>query len=160
MDGAKDMFGKIMSIPDNLIIKYFTLATRAPEESIRECERALAGGENPKKYKLKLAREVVRMYHGEKEAEVAEENFEKLFSKKEIPEDIPELTLRDAEISPVDLIILSGVAESKSEAKRLIEQGALEVGGRIERDIHATILAQDGEVVRIGKKYFARLRVK
>ncbi len=160
MDGAKDMFGKIMSIPDNLIIKYFTLATRAPEESIRECERALAGGENPKKYKLKLAREVVRMYHGEKEAEVAEENFEKLFSKKEIPEDIPELTLRDAEISPVDLIILSGVAESKGEAKRLIEQGALEVGGRIERDIHATILAQDGEVVRIGKKYFARLRVK
>ncbi|TSC59757.1 MAG: tyrosyl-tRNA synthetase [Parcubacteria group bacterium LiPW_15] len=158
-DEAKDMFGKIMSLPDNLIIKYFTLATRVPEESIKEYEKALAGSENPKKYKLKLAREIVRMYHGEKEATGAEENFEKLFSKKEIPDDILELILGEAEISPVDLIILSGVAESKSEAKRLIEQGALEVGGRIERDIHATILAQDGDVVRVGKKYFARLRL-
>ncbi|MDO8504435.1 MAG: tyrosine--tRNA ligase [Candidatus Liptonbacteria bacterium] len=143
-----EMFAKVMSVPDALLKKYFELLTD------------LDFPENQPLYeaKLVLAQNIVTLCHNAKAGEAARENFKKVFSKKEIPEDAPELILKEREISAVDLILLSGVAESRGEAKRLIEQGALEVGGRVERDVHSVLLPQNGDPVRIGKKYFARIK--
>lgn len=158
-DSPRDIFGKIMALEDAGIFLFAELSTEMDMEKIKKLEAEVKNGGNPRDAKLEVASAAVELIYGAGSGEKEKENFLKTFSKKEISENIPELVLSEAEISPVDLILLSGVAESRGEAKRLIEQGALEVGGRIERDIHATILAQNGEVVRIGKKYFARIRV-
>lgn len=152
-DEATDMFGKVMSLPDALIENYLLLCTGLVSDEIKNIMKL-----PPRDAKVRLGKEITSIYHGEKDAGKAVENFEKIFSKKEIPEDAPELILFGKEISAVDLVLLSGVAESKSEAKRLIEQGALEVGGRVEKDIHAMLTPQNGDAVRIGKKYFARIK--
>lgn len=153
-EDADSMFGKVMSLPDGLMKKYFELCTLLSE---KEIEDNLSG--NPRDAKVKLGEEIAALYNGRKEAAKARERFEKIFSKKEMPEDIPELRIKEAEIPTIEVVLLSGVAESRSEAKRLIEQGAVEAGGRVERDVHGTILFEDGDLLRVGKKYFARVKI-
>lgn len=123
-DEPNDMFGKIMSLHDDLIIKYFKVATNTSLEEIKKIENEMKEGENPRNIKMNLGKKIVAMYHGEKEAIFAHEHFVNTFQKKEIPEDILEIESSDGE-KLVDLLIKAEVVESKSEFRRLVEQGGV-----------------------------------
>ena len=117
------MFGKIMTLKDELITKYFLLCTDYKESRIKEIEDAIKGGQNPKIFKMELAKEIVRIYHGEKEAEKAEGFFVKTFEKKEIPEDVPVISFGEEKVS--DRLIKEKIISSRSELLRLIKEGAI-----------------------------------
>ena len=138
VDAPGDQFGKVMSVRDDQIPNYFHLATDVPEKEIKKHVDGIKGGDNPKKVKEILAFEVVKRYHGEKKARAAAENFTKTFSRREIPDAIPTLKISSGTILPVDLIVASGVFKSKSEARRLIQQGGFDVDNRPCRDLQST----------------------
>lgn len=155
-DEPNDMFGKIMSVGDDLIIKYFSLATNTPEVEIIAIEENLKNGSNPRNAKILLGKKIVSMYYGDKTAEKAEENFINTFQKKEIPEEINEVTASvDEKLS--DLLLRAGLVESKSDFTRLVKQGGvhnLETEETID-DHHA--LAEAG-TYKIGKKRFIKIK--
>lgn len=153
VDEPNDMYGKIMSLKDELIIKYFTLTTDVSLEEIAVIEQAIASGENPKNYKMRLARELVTMYHSEKAAAKAEDHFESVFAKGALPEDMPEVMLAVSDM--VLELKKMGIVESKSEWTRLVKEGAVSV--------HDAGVITDPKwkpdtpcVVKIGKRRFVR----
>ncbi len=157
------MFGKIMSIPDTLVVRYFRLVTDAPVEEVDEKERTLAAGSvNPRDVKSELAATIVKMYHGEAAAVRAREEFDRVFSHKGLPDDIPVVEVRtDGEkLWVVTLLRDSGLVSSSSDARRLLKQGAVEVDGVKVCDEAAQVsLPRDKEVlVKVGKRRFARVR--
>lgn len=160
LDAPNDMLGKVMSMPDDLIIKYFIHCTRIPTDNINQMEKDMASGEtNPRDAKLELAGEIVKIYHGEKEAESAKEYFIKTFSKKEIPENIPEIKVDTDSISLLDFIILSGNATSKGDARRKIEQGGAEINGKKVNDWKMVLNEKNsGSTVKVGKFGFAKIK--
>jgi tyrosyl-tRNA synthetase len=155
-DTPEDMFGKTMSLPDALVEKYFAFCTDIPEKEVKALKKELG----PKELKERLGLEIVKIYHGEKAAQKAQENFEKLFSKKEIPDDIPELKLKTRQISAIDLIVASDTAKSKSDARRLIEQGGFEFDGETIRNPQDILNIESGKIVRIGKKRFYKVKLQ
>jgi tyrosyl-tRNA synthetase len=157
IDAPDEQYGKVMSVRDDQIPNYFHLATDVPVEAIKKYVDGIKGGDNPKKVKELLAFEVVKRYHGEKKARIASENFTKTFSKKEVPEVIPELKIKSGTISPVDLVVASGVFNSRSEARRLVEQGGFDVDNRACREPQTPLILKGGEVLKIGKKRFFRV---
>jgi tyrosyl-tRNA synthetase len=162
-DEANDMFGKIMSIPDELIVKYFIHCTRVPMEEIEEMEKEMKDGKlNPRDTKLRLAGEVVEIYHGEDDAREAREYFINTFSKKEIPNEVHEHKVEWCE--PLnsyqnlqDFIVSAGLATSKNDARRKIEQGGIYIDG--ERTTESRILSKDddGKIIKVGKKDFVKI---
>lgn len=158
-DSPDEQFGKIMSMRDEQILNYFELATDLSEAQIKKHKQGLTDGKNPKFIKEELAYEMVKRYHGEAAAQKAKERWEKLFSKKEISKTkLPVLKLPAKKMTALDLVLKSGVAKSKSEARRLIEQGGFEVDGKKIKDPNVQI--KGGEIVKIGKKNFFRLRIQ
>lgn len=157
VDDADDQFGKVMSVRDDQIANYFHLATDVSETEIKKHIDGIKGGDNPKKVKEILAFEVVKRYHGEKKAHAAAENFTKTFSRRETPDVIPALKIASSTILPVDLIIASGVFKSRSEARRLIEQGGFDVDNRPCRDPQSPLVLKGGEVIKVGKKRFFKV---
>lgn len=153
-DAPNDMFGKIMSLPDALVERYFFLCTDVPEKDIFAFKATL----EPKELKERLGFEIVKLYHGESAAHDAQENFEKTFSKKEIPSDIPELKIKEKTLSALDLVIAANVLQSRGDARRLIEQGGFEYDGATIRDAQAALSLKSGAVLRVGKKYFFRIK--
>lgn len=154
---SADMFGKIMSIPDDLMIKYFLLLTDVPQEGIEQLRKdrltPSIAKTPPKEWKEKLALEIVRMYHGEKEAQKAKEEFERVFSKREKPEEIMEVENKG---NIIQTSVSAGVVESNSETKRLIEQRAVKINDTIvEKWDHPT---QSGDIVQIGPRKFYRVK--
>lgn len=159
LDSANDIYGKVMSLHDNLIIKYFNLVTRVPVNTINEYKNSLESGENPKNIKMKLANELVKMYFSEEEANKAQNNFDKAFSKGEIPEDTIEIELsKDSSIR--DAIVEAGVVVSNSDWRRLIESNAITYAGTDETIKDPNIKADKDCVLRIGKKRFAKIKLK
>lgn len=155
-EAPDSMFGKIMSLPDTLTRKYFILCTDLPEKEINKLEKEL----KPKDFKVRLGFEIVKLYHGEKTAEAAKENFAKIFSRREMPDDLPELKLlKRKDISALEIVMASGAAKSKSEARRLIEQGGFELGGQTIKAPLDALNPQGGEIVKIGKRRFFRLKI-
>jgi tyrosyl-tRNA synthetase len=152
-DNPNDMFGKVMSMQDELIIRYFTLLTRVEMETIKGYEAELKGGANPRDFKLKLASELVRMYHGAEEARGAQEYFINTFSKKEMPTEMPEFRPQQYDI--LSVLVESGLTASKSEARRVLEQGGARVDGVAVTDIHFQVPA--GAVLQKGKINFLRI---
>lgn len=142
----ENMFGKTMAIPDTLIKKYFTLLTDidAPDDI------------DPYRAKTLLAETITGMYYPNKEAEKAKEQWIRTFSKKENPEDAPKLKIGKKKISLLDLIIKSGV-ESKSEARRLITQNAIQINGTVKEDPNEIISIQESKILKVGKKKFFKL---
>ena len=128
MDEPNDMFGKVMSISDDLIMKYFTLATRVPLENIASIGKRLKGGDNPRDIKMELARAIVALYHGDKIAKRAFQEFDKVFSKKELPEDIKGVDNKD---NIITTLWNAGIVTSNSEAKRLVDQKAVKVNDEV-----------------------------
>ncbi|MCB5252767.1 MAG: tyrosine--tRNA ligase [Candidatus Cloacimonadaceae bacterium] len=157
-DTPADKFGKVMSIPDSLIMNYYSYATTYEESQLAEVKARLDSGENPMILKKALAREIVKLYHGQEEAETAQEGFESLFSKKEIPEDIPEYIVEDHQIKIVQLLVQSGLCSSNGEAKRLIKGGGVSLDGEKVSDFEATITPAEGSVLRAGKRKFIKIK--
>lgn len=160
LDKPNDMYGKVMSVRDDLIIRYFELMTRTSREAIREYQKQLAAGENPKKVKMALASEIVRMYHTDKEAIAAEENWEKTFSAGEIPKDIKTVRVK-LKIPLVEILMQEGVVASKSEFRRLVEEGAIKFRGTLEEKkiVDPNSLADESGALKIGKKRFLKIEI-
>ncbi len=158
-ESAEQMFGKVMMMPDALIPKYFMLCTDLETEDIEKLKNELAGGTNPKTIKARLAFEVVSRYHGEKKARAAQENFDTLFSKRSTPKNLREFTVGKSEISMLDLVLSVNKPISRSEARRLIEQGAVDIHGAPKKDPNEIVSISDGDTLKIGKKTFLRLRL-
>ncbi|MDI6862464.1 MAG: tyrosine--tRNA ligase [Pseudothermotoga sp.] len=157
-DPPNEMFGKLMSIPDWLIVKYMRLLTNISEEEIEEYERSMKEGKiNPRDVKMKLAFEITKFFHGEDEAREAQEHFVKVFSKRELPEEMPTVHLDRDHVELVELLMKLNVAESKSEAKRLIQQGGVKLDGEKITDIHAQITLDSEKILKVGKRHFFRL---
>lgn len=162
-DPPNEMYGKTMSIPDEQIIPYFELLTDVRPEEIKSMETAMAGGRlNPRDAKMRLARELVTMYHGADAAAAAEEEFIKVFSRGGVPDEMPEVKLdpkmvTDGRISLIDLLSRSGLVGSNSEARRLIRQGAVRVDGERVAEEFAQVKVRQGTVVQVGKRRYARI---
>ncbi len=156
-DDPKDMFGKIMSIPDELILKYYLYATFPnPLESEKFEEGLKSGLLHPKEAKIQTAKKIVALYHGEEEAEKAHQDFEKVFSKKEVPDEVETLVLNVAnKVQPlVDVLVATGLAPSKKEAKRLIEQGGVYVDGSRVCDVYMNLDISTRRLIKYGKRKF------
>lgn len=154
-ESPASMFGKIMSLPDGLIEKYFMLCTDLPADEVRQLKEKLG----PKDLKERLGVEIAALYHGVKKAEAARGDFEATFSKKEIPKNIPEIGIRPARTSALDLVLATGAVKSRGEARRLIEQGGFDIDGRAERDPKSAVALRGGEVLKIGKKRFFKVKI-
>ena len=158
-DPPNQMYGKVMSISDELIIRYFKLATELPKEEIREIKRKMKEGIlNPRDAKARLAREIVKIYHGEEASIRAEEEFNRIFRNKELPEEVQEVIINEPKIWIVKLLTLVGAAKSNSEAKRLISQGAVEINGSRIEDINMDIEIDKPFILRVGKHFFRRIK--
>lgn len=156
-ESAKDIYVKAMQIPDELIIKYFNLATDIHPDEIAVIEGKLKAGANPRDIKMILAKEIATLYHNEKEAEEAEEHFKSLFQKNEIPEDILEVKIK-RETLLIDAILSCKLVSSKSEVKRLILQGGVKINGEKVTDINKGNLKNE-DIVQVGKRKFLKILI-
>jgi len=153
------MFGKIMSIPDTLIMKYYTLCTDLDNEELEKIERSLKDKDvNPRDIKLALAETIVRMYHSETAAKKARENFIKVFSKRELPEEMEEVVYPEGERVWIVKVIRSITGLSSSDIRRVIKQGGLKVDGEKVTDTDLEITVDREYVIKFGKKTFFRVR--
>lgn len=152
-DSPNDMYGKSMSLKDEFIIKYFTLTTRVDINMIKQYEKLLESGVNPKEIKMKLAFELVRFYHSEQKAKEAEDYFIRTFSKKEIPKNMPEFKPKKYDI--ISILVETKLVSSKSEAKRVMEQGGVKINDTIIKDINYIVLPDS--IVQKGKINFIRI---
>ena len=153
LDSPSEMFGKIMSLADEFIIKYFTLLTRTDEGEIKKYDEALKKGANPRDYKIMLAKAIVSFYHSEQEALEEEQNFIKVFSKKEMPNEIAEL--KPATYNLISILIEAELATSKSEAKRVIEQGGIKINQQVVKDLDFVV--PSGAILQRGKLKFLKI---
>lgn len=155
---ANIMFKKVMEIPDNLIIKYFELATDEHPDYIDEIKEQLKTGKNPRDVKFELAKIITRLYHSDVEVKEAIKFYDAAFSKKSIPENIPEININDNKESLEDIIQLlidGGFIQSKSELRRLINQGGVQINGEKINSINVQL--NNGDVIKIGKKKFMKI---
>ena len=162
LDEPNDMFGKVMSIPDNLIIKYFIHCTRTPMESVKKMEKDMATGKlNPRDAKLCLAHDIVKIYHGEEKALAAQKYFVNTFSKKEMPESVTECSVEAENIKLTEFLVQGGQARSLSDARRKIEQGGVEIDGKkVENRQLMLDKKYDGKVFKVGKFGFVKIKFK
>jgi tyrosyl-tRNA synthetase len=156
-DDPKDMFGKIMSIPDELICHYFRLCTNRREEEIKEFEEWLKQGKNPRDLKAQLAKDIVSIYHSPEAAKKAEEEFERVFKYKELPEEIPVFYTSFQNIKLVDLLVATKLLPSKSEAKRKIREGGVYLNGKRILDIDYEVVIDKETVIKVGKRKFLKV---
>ena len=159
-ESPDDIFGKVMSISDDLMFRYFELLSDLTVEEIDGLKIGLEKGElHPKKVKMKLARELTARFHDEKAAERAEYNFEQVFKRHELPEDIPRLDIK-VEGNPVwlpKLLLKSGLVNSTSEGRRMIQQNAVSVDGEKITDIDTTVPTSGTVLLKVGKRRFCRI---
>ncbi len=161
-DPPEEMFGKLMSVSDALMWRYWTLLTDLEPAQLAELQKATAAGErHPMDVKFELARTITTDFHGEEAAAAAEARFRKVHQKREVPERVDEVRLaRRAEpVQLVKVLVESGLVPSNSEARRLLQQGAVKLDGEVVTDPFATITASapDGYLMQVGKRRFARV---
>ena len=156
----KGMYGKIMSLTDNLIIRYFELCSYLPLEDINKFKQQLKNNKiNPRDLKMKLAREIVRIYHGEKKAQQAEEHFVKTVQNKEIPDEVRSKKLEVRSMNIINLLMEVKLVGSKGEARRLIAQNGIKVDGKIVEDANLEIkISKDGVLIQRGKRQFVKVK--
>ncbi|RME29527.1 tyrosine--tRNA ligase [Candidatus Parcubacteria bacterium] len=153
LDGPRDMFGKLMTVRDELIVKYFVLLTREPIAEVRGRAKALERGDNPREHKLALAFAITAFYHSPQAAQDAQEYFIHTFSEKTVPSDAPELRPSAYDITSV--LLEAGFVASKSEARRVLADGGVRVNGKVVRDPGAVV--PPGALVQKGKRHFVRV---
>ena len=155
LDSPREKFGKAMSLPDSLIIDYLTVYTDVPLPEIVTWKEKLTRGENPMNAKLFFAEALVKRYHGGTAAKKERDIFLSLFSKKEMPDGISPLHIAPGEYDGLRLLMATGVPPSKSEARRLLRERAVEVSGEVLSG--GTIRVKSGDVIRVGKKKFFKI---
>jgi tyrosyl-tRNA synthetase len=155
----QEIYGKTLSIPDELIVPYFVLTTDvAPSEIAQIAEDLKQGRTNPRDPKRRLARELVTLYHSPEAAEQAEAAFDRLFAKKEVPDDVKDFAVTNGEAQPLaQVMVASGLCRSNSEARRLIEGGGVQLDGRKVSDPMLRILVDKPMLLKVGKRFFVRL---
>lgn len=152
------MYGKVMSIPDEVMISYYELTTDVEPEEIEEIRRKLEEGTlHPRDAKMRLAREIVKLYHGEEAAKKAEEEFIKVFQKKDIPDNIPEVELQSSKVYLPRFMVENKLCSSTSEGMRLIKSGAVKLNGEKINDLD--IEFQNGDVLQVGKLKFVKIKL-
>jgi tyrosyl-tRNA synthetase len=156
-DEPKEMFGKIMSISDNMMENYFTLLTDLPGDKIAELLDP--GKTHPKDAKVLLGKTIVAQFYGKAAADAAAEEFDRVFAKKQKPDDMPQWPLPPEPISVKRLLVSCGAVTSASEAKRMVTQGAVSIDGLKIIDPNEQITPVDGQVVRVGKLMFGQIKV-
>jgi tyrosyl-tRNA synthetase len=149
-----EIYGKVMSLADNMIIQYFDLLTDVPDEEIKTFQTQLTGGANPMELKKRLARELVEQLHSHEAALQADEHFTRVFQKREMPDEVDVYTLTAGE-DLRDILVNAGLVKSKGEANRLIQQGALSINGN--KISSANLPLQDGIIIKVGKHRFIKV---
>lgn len=175
-DSPREMFGKTMSIPDNLIARYFRYGSFAKDADVKAMESGLESGSlHPRNAKVQTAMSIVERYHGEEAAKGAFEEFERMFVNKDLPDEIETVTLNELlkaggkhvasyeEVTDnihliVDVLVAANLAASKGEAKRLIQGGGVSVDGERIADIAATVDLTDERTFKVGKRKFLKIR--
>lgn len=156
-DSAKDMFGKLMSIPDNMITRYYSLLTDATKDELETYDKQIADGTiNPRNIKMQLAHTITEEYHGKEGADKAQEEFINVVSNKGIPEDIEEVRVENGK-NILDLLTELKFAASRGEAKRLIQGGGVKIDGEKIADMGYTFAIKDSVILQAGKRKFAKL---
>jgi tyrosyl-tRNA synthetase len=157
-DPPEEMYGKVMSIPDSAMPNYFNLVTRWDPAEIASLERGLKSGElHPMQVKQKLAREIVDIYHGQAAVELAAQAFKAIFQQGDVPEDMPECRVETGS-ALVDVLVSNGLAKSKGEARRLIEQKGVRLDDEPVGDTELVLELTSPVVLRVGKRRFLRLK--
>ena len=152
------MFGKVLSIPDNMIIKYLTLTTNMPLDQIKDIEKRMQAGENPRDFKRLLGRELVKVYYDEPTAQSAQAAFDQIFIKKDVPDELPELQLSAAdETTLLAALNQSGMFASKGEIRRLIKQNAVSIDGVKVLDEFYSLNIPGEWVVKAGRRKFLKI---
>ena len=157
-DEPTDMFGKVMSISDCLMENYFTLLTDLSDEKIAELVNP--DKTHPKEAKVLLGKMLVEQFYDKAAAESAAEQFDKVFAQKQLPDEIPEFEVSKESVATKKLLLLCKLVDTGGEAKRMIKQSAVSIDGEKIADPNAQITPADGMVVQVGKRRFARLKVK
>jgi len=151
-------YGKIMSIPDHLILEYFELLTKIPLKEIEKMEREMKEKKvNPRDLKAKLAKEIVKIFHGKEKAKMAEKEFERVFRERKYPSQIPQVKIKEKRINILDLLVKTNLASSKSEAKRLVLQRGVKIDGICQTDWRKTLSLKSGQIIQVGKKKFRKI---
>ncbi|NPV10561.1 MAG: tyrosine--tRNA ligase [Ignavibacteria bacterium] len=158
----EEIYGKTMSIPDSLIYTYFELVTDVNKEELMKIKQQLSDPSiNPRDLKRKLARTIVEQYYSKEAAHQAEENFDKIFVRKEIPEEVNEVFIDKASASNIiSLLRAVGAAPSNSEARRLVEQGGVSINGEKISNVNAQLQIQNESILKVGKRKFYKLIIK
>ncbi len=157
-DEPSNMFGKIMSISDDMMENYFTLLTNLPTERITELTDPART--HPKEAKVLLGKTIVAQFHGQAAGDAAAAEFDKIFAQGQLPEDMPEVALPPEAITIKNLLTACRLVETGGEAKRMVQQGGVSIDGQKAADANAEITPRDGMVIQVGKRRFAKLRVK
>jgi len=158
-DEASQIYGRTLSIPDNLIYQYFELATNVSNQKLVEIKSQLSDGKsNPRDIKRELARTLVTMYHNQEAAEIAQQEFDNIFINKGLPDEIEEFNVgNNKEINILDLIVLVNFAPSKGEARRLVLQGGVSIDSEKISDVQCSVSVKTGMILKVGKRKFIKL---
>lgn len=153
----EEQYGKVMSIPDQAMLSYFRLVTRFEPTQISQIEIDMQRGHlHPRDVKMKLAREIVAIFHGDEAAALAEEHFTTVFQKRELPPDMPEHSLSER-INIVDLMHTAGMVDSKREARRLIQQQGVKLDGVVVDSVDTVVEPGQAEILQVGRRKFVHL---
>ncbi len=156
---ANEMFGKVMSISDELMWRYYELLTDLSQSEISNLRSQIEQGENPRNIKVSLAKSIIKDFHSQTDADAAEDEFNRRFVQKEVPDEIEEKQIAAGTYKLADLLVATGLASSKGEARRLIEQGGVKVNGEKATAANADITINvEGVLLQVGKRKFLRIK--
>ncbi|MCU6795229.1 tyrosine--tRNA ligase [Paenibacillus sp. WQ 127069] len=159
------IYGKAMSIPDELMPKYYELATSMSNEDLKLLQEGLLDGKvHPRDAKMQLARTFVSMYHGEQAASEAQQHFVTVFQQRALPEDIEEFVvaadaMEDGQIGIIKLLVTLGLSASNSEARRSIQQGGVKINEQKIEDLNINLTLQEDDIIQVGKRKFAKIKL-
>ena len=158
-EDPKDIYGKTMSLPDALLLDWYSLVLSLPSNEFESIKKRLNEGENPRDLKMQLAREIIKLYYSEEAAQSAEQDFISKFQKREIPTEIPEFSDFDDETSLAQILFATNMTSSVSEAKRKIKEGAVKIDGEkvISLELKGSEL-KDDSVIQLGKRNFIKIK--
>jgi len=153
----REMFGKLMSIPDALIMNYFELCTDRSDAELAALKQRLAAGENPRNIKVELAKDIITIYHSRADADEAAAEFDRIFRDKQVPDEMPEFKVPAAGINIIDLVVTAGLLPSKTEARRKLIEGAFHLDNQRLTDAALLVKVASPAVLKVGKRRFLRL---
>lgn len=165
-EAPNEIYGKTMSVPDELMLKYYELVTDISNEDLQALRTGLEGGSvHPRDAKMNLAKRFVLMFHGTSAAEEAEEHFKRVFQQRALPSDIPEVklsheSLENGQIWIAKLLVELGLTPSSGEARRMIQQGGVKINEEKIEDVQARIQVEDHMIVQVGKRKFAKITLQ